>query len=209
MHADPKTFDPLLATEEVSETIRYLTGGVLIRFNRQTQQLEPELATSWKVLDQGKRIDFVLAAEREFFGWRTFWRRRRRCDVASDHDPGLPSGIADLFRSAGGEIRAQANGVNEVSVFFSTPVAGLELLFDQLAISPARPVPPETAVLGPFVLQEHKSGQYVLLKRNPHYWKTGAAGERLPYLDSIRLDDSRESRNGITSIPKRGTGFCG
>src|ERR1043166_5559124 len=43
--ADPKTFDPLLATEAVSETIRYLTGGVLIRFNRKTQQFEPELAT--------------------------------------------------------------------------------------------------------------------------------------------------------------------
>ena len=60
VHTDPKTFDPLLATEEVSEMIRYLTGGVLIRFNRHTQQPEPELATSWKVFDQGKRIDFVL-----------------------------------------------------------------------------------------------------------------------------------------------------
>src|SRR5947208_10709185 len=64
--ADPKTFDPLLTTEEVSETIRYLTGGVLIRLNRQTQQLEPELATAWKVLDQGKRIDFVLRSNVSF-----------------------------------------------------------------------------------------------------------------------------------------------
>ena len=43
LRADPKTFDPLLATEEASETVRYLTGGVLIRFNRKTQQLEPGL----------------------------------------------------------------------------------------------------------------------------------------------------------------------
>ncbi len=43
-------------------------------------------------------------------------------------------------------------------------------------------------MLGPFMLEEHKGGQYVLLKRNPHYWKTGADGAKLPYLDSIRLD---------------------
>ena len=83
---------------------------------------------------------------------------------------------------------ARANGANGVSVFFSTPVAGLELLFDQVAISPARPAPPESAVLGPFQFAEHKSGQYVLLKRNLNYWKTGAGGKRLPNLDSIRLD---------------------
>src|ERR1700734_1476887 len=41
---DPKTFDPAKVDEEESETVRYLTAGVLIRFNRQTQKLEPELA---------------------------------------------------------------------------------------------------------------------------------------------------------------------
>lgn len=188
VHADPKTFDPLLATEEVSETIRYLTGGVLIRFNRRTQQLEPELATSWKILDQGKRIDFVLRRNVRFSDGAPFGAADVVATLHRLMAPGLASGIADLFRSAGGEIRAEANGVNEVSVFFSTPVADLAGLFDQLAVSPARPVPLGTAVLGPFVLQDHKSGQYVLLKRNPHYWKTDASGERLPYLDSIRLD---------------------
>ena len=102
--------------------------------------------------------------------------------------PELPSGIADEFRSAGGEMRCHANGVNQVSIFFSRPVAGLEMLFDQLAISSSRGVPPETAVLGPFVVQEHKSGQYILLKRNSRYWKNGIGGEVLPRLDSIRLD---------------------
>ena len=188
MHADPKTFDPLLATEEVSETIRYLTGGVLIRFNRQTQQLEPELATSWKVRDQGKRIDFVLRRNVRFSDGAPFAAADVVATMRRIMAPDLASGVADLFRSAGGEIKTQANGPNQVSVFFSTPVAGLELLFDQLAISSARPVPPETAVLGPFMVEEHKSGQYVLLKRNPNYWKASAAGDKLPYLNSVRLD---------------------
>jgi peptide/nickel transport system substrate-binding protein len=38
------------------------------------------------------------------------------------------------------------------------------------------------------MLAEHKGGQYVLLRRNPHYWKTDSRGTRLPYLDSVRID---------------------
>jgi peptide/nickel transport system substrate-binding protein len=46
LRQDPKTFNPLMVEDDSSETIRYLTGGVLIRVNRLTQELEPELATS-------------------------------------------------------------------------------------------------------------------------------------------------------------------
>lgn len=188
VHADPKTFDPLLAEEEVSETIRYLTGGVLIRFNRNTQRPEPELAVSWKVLDHAQRIDFVLRSNVTFSDGTPFGPEDVVATLRRMMSPELHAGIADAFRSAGGQITARANGPNAVSVTFSTSVAGLELLFDQLAISPARHVPPESAVLGPFVVAEHKGGQYVMLRRNPHYWKTDASGQRLPLLDSIRLD---------------------
>jgi peptide/nickel transport system substrate-binding protein len=188
VRADPKTLDPLLAEEEVSETIRYLTGGVLIRLNRQTQRLEPELAASWKVANNARQIDFELRRNVQFSDGAPFGPADVVATIQRMMNPGLQSGIADSFRSAGGEVTARANGANGVSVFFSTPVAGLELLFDQLAILPARPAPPESAVLGPFQFAEHKSGQYLLLKRNPNYWKTGAGGKRLPNLDSIRLD---------------------
>src|SRR5690242_3944715 len=113
VHTDPKTFDPLLATEEVSEMIRYLTGGVLIRFNRHTQHPEPELATSWKVLDQGKRIDFVLRRNVSFSDGTSFSADDVIATMHRIMAPGQPSAIADLFRSAGGEIRTQANRDNE------------------------------------------------------------------------------------------------
>src|SRR6266478_6131746 len=38
------------------------------------------------------------------------------------------------------------------------------------------------------MLAEHKAGAYVLLERNPNYWKRDEQGRRLPYLESIRLD---------------------
>lgn len=58
--SEPKTFNPVLVADDSSETVRYLTGGVLMRLNRSTQELEPELATSWKVTDSGKTITFKL-----------------------------------------------------------------------------------------------------------------------------------------------------
>src|SRR5262249_33906945 len=39
LRSEPKTFNPLLAADDSSETIRYLTGGVLVRVNRMTQDL--------------------------------------------------------------------------------------------------------------------------------------------------------------------------
>src|SRR6185437_13915011 len=56
--SDPKTLNPLLVEDDSSEIVRYLTGGVLIRVNRKTQENEPALASSWKVSKDGRQIDF-------------------------------------------------------------------------------------------------------------------------------------------------------
>ncbi len=60
IHSEPKTFNPALVADDASETVRYLTGGVLVRLNRQTQRAEPELATSWKMSKDGRTITFQL-----------------------------------------------------------------------------------------------------------------------------------------------------
>ncbi len=38
---------------------------------------------------------------------------------------------------------------------------------------------------GPFRVVDFRRGQYVLTERNPHYWRTDAAGRRLPAIDRI------------------------
>jgi hypothetical protein len=71
---------------------------------------------------------------------------------------------------------------------FPAPIAGLDRLFDQVAIMSAHSPKKEAAVLGPFMVAEYKAGSSVLLRRNPNYWKKDSQGRRLPYLDAIRLD---------------------
>ena len=60
LHGEPKTFNPILVDDEAAENVRYLTGGVLIRVNRQTQALEPALAESWQVSRDGRKITVHL-----------------------------------------------------------------------------------------------------------------------------------------------------
>lgn len=38
---------------------------------------------------------------------------------------------------------------------------------------------------GPYLLDEYKSGQRLVYKRNPHYWRKDKQGRPLPYLDQI------------------------
>ncbi len=48
--------------------------------------------------------------------------------------------------------------------------------------------PPEQIIgTGPYMMKEYKPSQYVVLVRNPNYWKKDTAGNRLPYLEQIRI----------------------
>jgi peptide/nickel transport system substrate-binding protein len=103
-------------------------------------------------------------------------------------DPALHSPTGDAFRSGVGNVETKVISPTQISITFPEPVAGLDRLFDQVAILSERSSRKEMAVLGPFVVADYKPGSTLLLKRNPNYWKTDEQGRKLPYLDSIRLD---------------------
>ncbi|MBI4875719.1 MAG: ABC transporter substrate-binding protein [Acidobacteria bacterium] len=188
VRAEPKTFDPLLVADEPSETVRYLTGGVLIRLNRKTQALEPALALSWKVTEGGRRITFQLRPGVRFSDGTPFGAADAAATLRRLFDPAVHSPTADPFRAGEGRAVVETLSPASVSVLLSAPVAGLEALFDQVAIEPARGNAAAKVTLGPFHLAEYKSGQYIQLQRNPHYWKRDAKGRALPCLDAIRID---------------------
>ena len=190
LRAEPKTFDPLKVEDDASVTIRYLTGGVLVRMNRQTQALEPELAQSWKVSQDGRQITFKLRSGISFSDGTPFSADDVAYTVQQLMDPALHSPTGDAFRSGASDKAPDIKVVSptEITVTFPAPVAGLDRQFDQVAIESARSPKKEMAVLGPFMVADYKPGASLLLKRNPNYWKTDEHGRKLPYLDSIHLD---------------------
>ncbi len=188
LRMEPKTFDPLKVEDEASAAIRYLTGGVLLRVNRQTQELEPELAQSWKVSKDGRQITFRLRSGISFSDGTPFSAQDVAYTVQQLMDPTLHSATGDAFRSGAGNVETKAISPTQIAITFPAPVAGLDRLFDQVAILSEHSSLKEMAVLGPFMLADYNPGATVLLKRNPNYWKRDEQGRKLPYLDSIRLD---------------------
>ncbi len=188
LRSEPKTLNPLLMSDDSSETIRYLTGGVLLRVNRLTQDLEPELATAWKLTNAGKTITFKLRENLRFSDGTTFSADDVAYTIQQLMDPALHSPTGDAFRSGEGKVQTQALVNNRIAITFSAPIAGLDKLFDQVAIISAKSPQKEMAVLGPYYVAENKAGAYLILKRNPNYWKRDSTGRPLPYIDSIRLD---------------------
>jgi len=191
LHGEPKTFNPILVDDEASENIRYLTGGVLIRLNRQTQALEPGLATSWQLSKDGRKITFQLRKGLYFSDGTPFTSEDVAYTMKMLMDPQVHSATGDAFRSGEGAVDVQIPSAATVAITFPARVAGLEQLFDQVAILSARSPKKEMAVLGPFYVSEYKAGSYVELKRNPNYWKRDGQGHPLPYLEGLHLDIQR------------------
>ncbi|HZL57604.1 MAG TPA: ABC transporter substrate-binding protein [Bryobacteraceae bacterium] len=184
---DPKSFDPLHVEESNSQTVQYLTAGVLVKVNRATDKPEPELAESWEVKDGGRAITFRLRAGLKFSDGTplTSGDVARTLNRALDPKEGSPAG--DTFRSADGIPEVREGGPRDITIRYKLPKAGLDRLFDQLGIAPASPgkLP---ASAGPFYVSEYRRGDYIRLTRNPNYWKKDSAGQRLPYIESIRVD---------------------
>jgi len=136
LRMEPKTFDPLKVEDEASAAIRYLTGGVLVRVNRQTQELEPELAQSWNISKDGRQITFRLRSGISFSDGTPFAAEDVAYTVQQLMDPALHSATGDAFRSGTGNVESKVISPTQISITFPAPVAGLDRLFDQVAILP-------------------------------------------------------------------------
>ena len=115
-------------------SVRYLTGGVLVRLNRQTQELEPELAQSWKVSKDGRQITFQLRSGISFSDGTPFSAEDVAYTVQQLMDPALHSATGDAFRSGPGNVETKIISPTQISITFPAPVAGLDRVFDQVAI---------------------------------------------------------------------------
>ncbi len=186
--ADPKTFNPVLVSDDASEVVRYLTGGVLVRVNRQTQQLEPELATAWKITDAGRTITFTLREKMYFSDGTGFSAEDVAYTVKQLMDPNVHSVTGDQFRSGNGNVHTKVLAPNKIAITFPAAIAGLDRQFDQVAMVSAKSPKKEMAVMGPFYVADYKPGSYVYLRRNENYWKRSAGGQKLPLLEAVKID---------------------
>ena len=183
---DPKTFDPLQVNDDADQTVSYLTSGVLVRVNRATDALEPELAESWKLSDDGRSIAFHLRPGLKFSDNSPLDSSDVARTLNRALDPKEASPVGDAFQSSAGNPSVTVTSPLDVAIAYAQPKPALDRLFDTLPIVP-RTLAKLPASAGPFYVSDHRPGEYVMLARNPNYWKRDSSGKQLPYLDSIRI----------------------
>ena len=201
--AGPRTFNRMFSFDDQTNTVADCLMGYLVRINRQTQQIEPELAQSWKVSPDGKTLTFALRRAVRFSDGAPFTAADVLFTFQIINDPKLNTAVSAQFGFNGARVNVRKLDDHTVAFTFPTPYAAALRLFDGVPMLPRHALeasyregkfdqawtpatPPERLVgLGPFKLKSHIAGQRVVLTRNEQYWKTDASGRRLPYLDEL------------------------
>jgi peptide/nickel transport system substrate-binding protein len=184
---DPKTFDPAKVDDEESETVRYLTAGVLLRFNRHSQKVEPELAQSWTTSRDGKTITFSLRPGLQFSDGSSLTARDVAWSLRRVLSPATAAPVAEEFVSAAG-VTVDTPNDRTVVVHLPQRVIAIDKVFDEIAIEPAEHPSEGRVTSGPFVVADYRRSLYVRLRRNPHFAGKDPASNPLPYATGVRLD---------------------
>lgn len=207
----PKTFNHHIAQETSSTDITGMLHAGLTEENPITFEVEPALAKSWEVSEDGLTITFHL---RQGLSWsdgepftaddvvftfngvifnedvRTDYRdvlmvegKLPICEKVDDYTVKftLAAPFRPFLREIGGAIYP-AHKLKDLSRVYN-PDADPEALNTVWGVDTT---PEEVVGMGPFRLVEYIPDQLVTIERNPHYWKVDPAGNRLPYLDGVK-----------------------
>lgn len=187
IHYDPRTFDPAKVDDQASELVRFLTGGVLVRINRLSGKPEPQLAESYSISPEGRLLVFHLRSGLRFSDGTPLdatdvaWSLRRVLAAETK------SVVAEEFLAPEAVV-VDTPDKRTVRIHLPERIPSVETIFDEIAIEPANRPSLERVTSGPFTVADYQSGQYILLRRNPCYWRRDAAGVQLPYAATIRLE---------------------
>lgn len=203
---EPGSFNRFTSAIFPTELVSRLTSAPLVRLNRSTGDIEPALATSWVVSNDGLNYTLKLREGVTFSDGTPFTSADVLFSFKVLYDPKVASALATGMLVNDKPIGVRALDDHTVQLTFPAPYGpGLSIL-DSLPIVPKHkleaalnagtfaaawgvdtPVA-ELVGLGPFVIAEYQSGQRMRFARNPRYWATDASGRKLPYLDELVLE---------------------
>jgi peptide/nickel transport system substrate-binding protein len=197
--SDPKTFDPARVDDQSSETVRHLTAGVLLRFNRSTQKMDPELAEKWSSSQDGRLLTIRLRSGLQFSDGSRLTAQDAILSIRHvlAHPDVYPA--AQEFGQPGA---IKLSAPDEVTMIIQLPrrVIAIERALEEIAVEPNGSDKEGRITSGPFVVSEYQRAQYIRLTRNPYYFKTDSGGHRLPYATGVRLDIINNPEQEIRSF---------
>ena len=211
--SEPLTFNLALANDSGSSGyLSYLFEG-LTEISWLTNQVEPSLAESWERSDDGLTWTFHLHRDVQWHDGQpftahdvdfTFNRITYNDDIASTDRSTFNFRFLDEESGQWQEAQMTVTALDDYTVRFVLPVPFAPFLRSMgTAIYPRHILeqhvddgtfadtwdidtdPAEIIGTGPFTIASYIPSERVVLQRNPNYWLQDAAGNRLPYLDTI------------------------
>jgi peptide/nickel transport system substrate-binding protein len=203
LRSEPRTLNPVRASDISSREIIGQITADLIHINRDTQVSEPCLAKAWTVSANGLQYKLDLRRGVRFSDGTPF----DADDVIFSFSVYLDTHVAapqrDSLLVGGTPINVQKIGPYTVGITLARRYASAERLFDSIPILPRHLLesayregrlshawalgvsPSQIAGLGPFRFKEYVPGQRLVLERNPYYWRNDRDGNRMPYLSEL------------------------
>ncbi len=172
----------------VSNNIRQICDYLVVL--DPTLTLQPSLATAWTPSKDGLTWTVTLRQGVKFNHGKTF----NADDVVFTFKRLLDPATASGWAGAANYV-SEVEKVDEHTVNFHTKRVAADFVYS-LFLYHAAVLPadwPGDFVknpwgTGPFTLDQFSSGELVRFKRRDNYWKMGADGKPLPYLDTLEFD---------------------
>lgn len=190
--ADATDLDPATSSAAADTNIQDLVYEGLVKWNPETMELEPLLAKSWEISPDGLTYTFHLQEGVKWQNGDPFVAEDVKFSVDRILDPNLGSTRASVLSSI-----QSVEVVDELTVVFALKEPYAPLLSSapwtpkiqqrKFVEENAGKTPRVMMGTGPFMLKEWVPDQVIHLVKNPNYWRSGADGEPLPYLDGLDL----------------------
>lgn len=210
--SDPKTFNPILATDATSSSIGDMMFDGLVTQNPITGKIEPALAESWEMSEDNLRIVFTL---RKGLQWSD-GTPLTADDVVFSYNQiylneEIPSGARDVIRVGESQALPTVNKLNDLQIEFTIPepfapflstTGGLSVLpkhILQPTIEKKDPngkplflstwtidANPENIVANSaYKLKNYVTNQRLIFVENPYYWKKQVVNQDIPYIEKV------------------------
>jgi ABC-type transport system substrate-binding protein len=209
---DSDNLDPVTNDGNLNIWVFMNVYDQLVRVTPDGADLEPGLAETWEISEDGKTYTFGLRQGIRFSDGTPL----KASDVvysfvraANDPAKTWTFTLTALQRDANGQVQGiTAPDDNTVVIELSQPWApfladvamfNLSVISEAFAKGNEGRLVDECMGTGPFVMAEWKKGEYISLTKNPNYWEEG-----LPFLDEVRVNVFRSvawlsARRALTS----------
>jgi len=200
---DPKSFNPIIAKETSTTLITGFLFEGLTKIDGITLEVKPLLAEKWEVDKSGKRWIFFIKKD-------VLWSDGEKF-TADDvvftfneliYNEKIPTSSRDVFTIEGKKIKVRK--IDDYKVEFILPekfAPFLQLMTQE--ILPKHKL--KKSVIenrftstwgvnekvqnivgtGPYKIKEYRPGEWIILEKNPYYWRKDKKGIKLPYIDGI------------------------